>query len=162
MFRAVVFCLGLLPLGVGAQSLTIHGLAPYPKVVTSSQIEAIGLIEVKDGRDVSIAGQTQRAEIRYGGVTLTSLLESQGIAQLDRYRLRASSIVLVARDGYQASFSWGELFNSSIGQSVIVIVQENGQKLSARDGDFVLRSFADLRPGPRHVRMLSEIKVVLH
>jgi hypothetical protein len=45
---------------------------------------------------------------------------------------------------------------------VIVILRENGEKLPARDGDFTLRSFADLRPGPRHVRMLSEIRVVLH
>jgi hypothetical protein len=53
------------------------------------------------------------------------------------------------------------LFNNTLGQSVIVIFRENGEKLPARDGDFTLRSFSDTRPGPRHVRLLNDIRVIL-
>ncbi len=141
--------------------LRIVGIGAETKSVTTDDLAAIGLIEVRDGREVTINGETKRLEIRYGGVSLPSLLKRYGIETLDRYALRAASIVITARDGYRASFSWGELFNHSSGESVVVITQENGAPNPAREGDFSLRAFSDLRPGPRHVREVSEIRVEL-
>lgn len=61
-----------------AQNLTIHGIGGFARVLPLSQIEALGVIEVKDGREVTIAGQIQRVEIRYGGVPLVKVLEARG------------------------------------------------------------------------------------
>lgn len=142
-----------------AQELTIAGIGPEPKRISLADLATAGLIEVKDGREITVGGETRRIEIRYGGVPLPLLLQKAGIETLDRYGLRAASIVVIARDGYRASFSWGELFNTTGGDSVIVITQENGTANPAREGAFSLRAFADRRPGPRHVRDVAEIRV---
>lgn len=144
-----------------ADSLRILGIGPEVKSVTRAELAAMGLREVKDARELNVNGETKRLEIRYGGVPLADLLKKQGIEALDRYGLRAATILVIAKDGYRASFSWGELFNASSGESVIVITEENGTRNPAREGDFSLRAFSDLRPGPRHVRDMVEIRVEL-
>ena len=65
----------------------------------------------------------------------------------------------VASDGYRALFSWGELFNTAVGDQVLVITQQDGRPLDAIAGPVALRSLADLRPGPRHVRNLCGVVV---
>lgn len=155
---AVVFAT---PVSLQAQTLTLVGLSAEPKAVTRQEIEALGLTELKDAREVSSGGQTQRIETTYAGIELPRLLDAFGFEQLDRYAVRSSTILVTAKDAYRASFSWGELFNAPGGQRVFVILKENGQPLPARAGHFSLRAFGDLRPGPRHVRDAVEIRVVL-
>ena len=156
-----VLAVSLLALPALADPLRILGIGPEATTVTRADLAASGIREVKDARELNINGETKRLEIRYGGVSLPALLKKQGIEALDRYGLRAATILIIAKDGYRASFSWGELFNTSAGESVIVITEENGAPNPAREGDFSLRAFSDLRPGPRHVRDVVEIRVEL-
>ena len=144
-----------------AQSLTIVGITEQPLVLDVAAVEALGTTEITDSREVSGASGTERISIVYRGVELAKILESQGIARLDRQDLRAASIMVTAKDGYRATFSWGELFITAGGSRVLLITGENGRSNPAREGAFSLRAFADLRPGPRHVRDVAEIRVVL-
>lgn len=161
--RPLLAVLGLLLFahGVMAQSLAVSGISREAKIFSLSALEALGLTEATEGRDVTHNGQTQRLEIRYSGVLLTTLLVEAGIENLERYKLRAASIVITASDGYKANFSWGELFNSRAGANVLIITRENGERLSPREGTFSLRSLSDLRPGPRHVRLVMNVHVVV-
>jgi hypothetical protein len=59
--------------------------------------------------------------------------------------------------GYRAAFSWGELYNSSAGDHVLVIGSQDGVPLNAEQGPLALRALADTRPGPRHVRNLCAL-----
>jgi len=159
------FCLPLFLLltapAMAGEPLVITGLGPAAKRISTPELAAIGLSEVKDTRDLTVSGETKRLEIRYGGVPLPALLTRLGIETLDRYALRSATILVVAKDGYRASFSWGELFNHPSGNAVMVITQENGTPNPAREGDFSLRAFSDLRPGPRHIRDVAEIRIEL-
>jgi hypothetical protein len=65
----------------------------------------------------------------------------------------------VATDRYVAVFTWGELFNSELGDQVLVIRTQDDQPLGPQAGPLALRSLADLRPGPRHVRNLCALVV---
>lgn len=71
------------------------------------------------------------------------------------------SMVLIAKatDGYQVSFSWSEVYNSPLGEGMVVFVERNGQALNEHEGQFALISMQDLRTGPRHVKWLKEIEV---
>lgn len=157
----VVLTLGLAALPTLADPLRILGIGPEAKKITREALTAMGIREVKDSREVNVNGEAKRREIRYGGVSLPALLQKQGIETLDRDNLRAATILVIAKDGYRTSFSWGELFNAPAGESVIVITEENGVPNPAREGDFSLRAFSDLRPGPRHVRDVVEIRIEL-
>lgn len=59
------------------------------------------------------------------------------------------------------SFSWGELYNSSLGEGVILVRSQDGRELIEADGLPALRSFHDTRSGPRHVRWLERVEVLL-
>jgi hypothetical protein len=153
----------LLGLGLSSaawgEALTVHGLGESPQTFDMAALEKLGPSEVTDSREITTPSGRERVEIVYRGVELAKLLEAAGIERLDRHGVRAASVIVVARDGYRASFSWGELFNTAGGRRVFVITGENGKPNSAREGVFGLRSFGDLRPGPRHVRDVAELRV---
>jgi hypothetical protein len=95
----------------------------------------------------------------YAGVRLVDVLEEARIRSDVPRALRRTYIVAIATDGYQAVFSWGELFNTAIGRDVIVAVDRDALPLRDGEGRFALVSLADLRPGPRHVKWLARIDV---
>jgi DMSO/TMAO reductase YedYZ molybdopterin-dependent catalytic subunit len=95
----------------------------------------------------------------YGGIRLTDLLEEADIRRDARRALRRTYVVASATDHYQAVFSWGELFNTSIGHRVLVAFERDGLPLREGEGRMALVSLADERAGPRHVKWLNRIEV---
>lgn len=95
----------------------------------------------------------------YSGVRLTDVLEEADIRQDARQALRRSYVVATATDGFAAIFSWGELFNTSVGAGVLVAFDRDGQPLRDGEGRIALVSLEDERPGTRHVKWLSKIEV---
>ena len=155
-----VVLLGLSGLNVSAQTLTLVGLSERPMTLDRPAVEAAGLSEIRVSREIAVNGSAERQETVFSGVSLPALLDRNGFETLDRHAVRAASIVVTSHDGYKASFSWGELFNAPAGKQVVLILKENGAPLPARAGAYTVRAFGDLRPGPRHVRDVSEIRVV--
>ena len=96
--------------------------------------------------------------VRYSGVLLRDVLTRVVPADTNR-AARTLVFEAVATDGYRAVFTWGELFNSSAGEQVLVIGAQDGRPLGAEQGPLALRALADLRPGPRHVRNLCGLAV---
>ena len=68
-------------------------------------------------------------------------------------------IKAVATNGHRAVFGWGELFNTAVGEQVMVLESQDGQQLDPLAGPLSLRLFADLRPGARHVSSLCALVV---
>jgi hypothetical protein len=97
--------------------------------------------------------------VQYSGVLLRDVLTSVGFASAADRSARTRVVEAVASDGYRAVFSWGELYNGSIGEQILVITAQDGKALSAAAGPLALRSLADTRPGPRHVRNLCALIV---
>jgi hypothetical protein len=127
---------------------------------------------------VTVAGEVQReldlgiAELRalaarrgmaeaggYGGVRLTDLLEEADIRRDARQALRRTYVVATASDGFQAVFSWGELYNTPVGKGVLVAFERDRQALRDGEGRITLVSLADERGGTRHVKWLRRIDV---
>jgi hypothetical protein len=59
------------------------------------------------------------------------------------------------------SFSWGELYNSALGDGVMLVRSPDGRDLIDADGLPALRSLNDTRSGSRHVRWLQRVEVLL-
>ena len=87
------------------------------------------------------------------------VLAHSGFGTDDDRGARTATVEAVASDGYRAVFSWGELFNSGVGEQTLVIVAQDERPLDAVAGPLDLRPLADLRPGPRHVRNLCSLLV---
>lgn len=101
----------------------------------------------------------QAAAGGYGGIRLTDLLEEADIRRDERQALRRTYVVARASDGYQAVFSWGELFNTPVGRDVLVAYERGGSPLQDGEGRIALVSLADEKIGPRHVKWLNRIDV---
>ena len=95
----------------------------------------------------------------YRGVRLRDILEMAAIQAPDRHDVKKIVIIATASDGYKVVFSWSELFNSALGDNVLVLFEKDGAPLGNEEGRISLISASDLRTGPRHVKWLRSLEV---
>jgi len=155
VLAAALAAAALLPLETGAQARVSS---------VSRQLEVSGEVQKALSLDLdalrALAARRGRAEGQgYGGLLLIELLNEADIRQDQPRALRRSYVVAKASDGYQAVFSWGELYNSPLGKGVLVAYERDGKPLLDGEGQFALVSLADDKPGPRHVKWLRSVEV---
>ena len=127
------------------------------RVRVTGEVQRELTLGVDDLRRVA-SRRTFVQERGYGGLRLVDLLQEADIRQDARHALRRTYIVATATDGFQAVFSWGELFNTPVGRGVIVTFERDGAPLCDGEGSIALVSLADERPGTRHVKWLDRIE----
>jgi DMSO/TMAO reductase YedYZ molybdopterin-dependent catalytic subunit len=94
----------------------------------------------------------------YRGVRLTTLITEAGLPDEVPGEFKRTVFVAVGHDGYMVSFSWHELFNTPVGENVLVSYECGGRRLDAQDGAPILFSGSDILPAPRHVKRLARIE----
>lgn len=157
---ALLIALGALPATAQFALLEVVGQVQNPLVLSRTELLAMTRRDHADQRTVVQDGKEVKSTVRYQGVPLKELLDRAGLKP-DRREIRKAIVLLTAKDGYQASFSWGELYNSALGDGVIVVLREGNDELLDTDGLPGLRSLQDTRSGPRHVRWLTRIEAQL-
>ncbi len=95
----------------------------------------------------------------YRGVRLTDLIEEAGLRNEAPGDFKRAIFMAMAHDGYAVTFSWHELFNTRVGESVLVAYECADQPLTAEDGVPILHSGADIMAAPRHVKRLAGVVV---
>ncbi len=93
------------------------------------------------------------------GVLLRDILEKAVVVAPAHNDVKKMAVIASATDGYKVVFSWSEIFNSPVGEGVIVFFEKDGKPLADDEGRIALISSRDLRTGPRHVKWLSGIEV---
>jgi DMSO/TMAO reductase YedYZ molybdopterin-dependent catalytic subunit len=96
---------------------------------------------------------------RYRGVRLTDLIAEAGLRNDSPGDFKRAVFIAMAHDGYAVTFSWHELFNTPIGETVLVAYECDGQPLSVEEGVPTLYSGADIMAAPRHVKRLARVVV---
>jgi hypothetical protein len=90
------------------------------------------------------------------GVPLAALLKSSlnipDPAPYNRY------VLITSDDGYCATFSFGELFNSRLGDQVVIATEKDGKQLTPADG-FAMSVTAEDSTGGRSVKRIKKIEV---
>lgn len=140
--------------------LRVEGAVKTPLALTREQLLALRWRDYAEEREVQQGGQAVKLVVRYLGVPLRELLDQAALTP-DRHAVRRAVVLLTARDGYRVSFSWGELYNSSLGEGVILVRSQDGRDLIEADDLPALRSLHDTRSGPRHVRWLERVEVLV-
>lgn len=95
------------------------------------------------------------------GVRLTDVINGAEVITAGHNDTKKMYLVAKAEDGYSTLFSWQELFNTSVGEGVMVILEKNGQKLFENPGRIDLFSSYDILTGPRYVKNLKSLEIVL-
>ncbi len=139
--------------------LGIAGHLPRPCSFSIRTLQALPRHELGPTDILCFTGRPVAQVQSYAGARLTDLLDAGGFSEQPRSELKRCIVVAHGEDGYQAIFSWSELYNSAIGEKVLVLYERNGEPLDAHLGAICLISARDSRLGPRHLRGLFEVAV---
>lgn len=123
--------------------LTVTGAVAHPLKLGVSDLRQFPL-ELQDNRN---------------GVTLRALLDRAQVISKNHNDVKKMVIIASASDGYTVVFSWSEIFNTPIGEEVLVFFEKDGKPLADDEGRIAMISTKDLRTGPRHVRWLKSIEI---
>ena len=139
--------------------LKLHGDLVTSTNYSPQQFAQLPHTDIAYQRRIEAAGAPEVSKVSYRGVLLKDLLARAGMDDRQRRDFRRAVVIVRAADGYVAIFTWGELFNTDVGKHVLVVREIDGRPLPQSEGALALRSFSDHRPGPRHVRLMTEIEV---
>lgn len=116
------------------------------------------LEEVRQLREAGVAAKEPAQTRSYSGVLLRDVVTAAKPVEKGPHDLRRSVVVATASDGYQAVFSWSELYLSANGDGALVVFERDGAPLPPDEGPLALVSLRDTKPGPRHVKWLTKVE----
>ena len=93
------------------------------------------------------------------GVSLKAILSKVEIPSESPRELSEYYFVLIASDGYKVVYSWNEIFNTSVGDSIFVLTKMDGMGLEAMQNRISTLATTDFRTGRRYTKGLARIEV---
>ncbi len=97
----------------------------------------------------------------YKGVLLSDIINGADVISDGHNDTKKMYLVVTAEDGYCTIFSWQELFNTTVGEGVMVILEKEGRKIYEENTRVDLVSSLDFLSGPRYVKNLKTIKILM-
>lgn len=93
------------------------------------------------------------------GVLLKDVIEKAGLNEENPKLFSEFYFACIASDDYKVVFSWNEIFNTEIGNKILVITEEDGRKGETLKDHIAILSPLDKATGRRYVQNLKQIKV---
>lgn len=147
------------PAATISTTLRIHGLVRQPQMLTVETLQQFKPVSIEQIPITSASGSPRGELKQLVGVPLRDLLDKAEIQLDSRHDSKKIAIIASGTDDYRVIFSWSEIYNTRVGEGVIVFYQQEGRPLPDRSGRIALISRDDLRTGPRHVKWLNDIEV---
>ncbi len=147
------------PRRAGIDHVSVGGWVRTPLRLDVEALEGFGARTVPDFLVVCTLDGAHGQPRPLRGVPLDRLLDAAGPAFVQRTDFKRVAIVAESRDGYRALFSWNELFNSALGEGVLVAWDCDEAPLGGNAGPFALVSLHDRATGPRYVQRLAGIEL---
>ena len=97
------------------------------------------------------SGEPKRCIKGCRGVLLTDLINGAEVLIEDHNDTKKFYVVV----------SWQELFNTSVGEGVMVILEKDGHNLYEAHGRVDLFSAQDFLIGPRYVKQVKEVRIIM-
>lgn len=142
--------------------LRVLGIQPTPQDLSWADIASLPRQERGPLAVFCMTGREVRAERHYAGPLLRDLLVHCSLAGLPRPRLKQSLVLCRAADGYRAIFTWHELFNTRVGDGVLVVPERCSEVSGDAAGErLTLISAEDIRGGPRNLQRLVSVELAV-
>ena len=93
------------------------------------------------------------------GILLKDVIAKASFDISDPKPLSEYFITCIATDGYKVVFSWNEVFNSTVGDKLIVITESDGKPSTGSTHRIAIISPADHATGRRYVHSVQKIVV---
>lgn len=141
------------------EKITITGLVEHPLALTIDDLRQFPPQQVGEFSVVGQMGANRGKLQNFKGVRLKDILQRAVIVSKSRNDVKKMAIVATASDDYKVVFSWSEIFNSPLGEGVVVFFERDGKPLDDSEGRIAMISSKDIHTGPRHVKWLQGIEV---
>ena len=140
-------------------TLTLNGHLPHPRTLGLHALRALPRREMGPTQVNCFTGRPVASVRSLAGTRLVDVLDASGFSTQPRWELKRCMVMGVGLDGYRAMFSWNELYNSALGEGVLVLYERDGLPLDGRLGPLSLISAHDRQLGPRHLLNLRGVHV---
>lgn len=141
------------------QSISISGMVEHPDTLTVSDLKNFPSQKIETLQMICQTGANVGKLENVRGVRLKDVLEKAIIKAPEHNDVKKTIIIATASDGYTVVYSWSEVFNTSVGDGVMILFEKDGTSLPDEEGRIAMVSTKDLRTGPRHVKWLQHIEV---
>lgn len=142
-----------------SRAVSVVGLVRKPCVFSAEELRQRPATVLEGVPILCGSGKVKDKPRRLSGVLLRDLLDEAEIIIDEHEDPNRTYVAAVGNDGYCSLFSWHELFNTPVGEGVLVALEKDGRPLPVEEGELCLVSAADERPGPRRVRYLTAVEV---
>lgn len=140
-------------------SVTVSGAVERPLTLSVDELRKFPAQQIGELPLVCQTGANAGKLENLKGVLLRDILEKAVVKVSAHNDVKKMAIIASASDDYRVVFSWTEVFNSSIGEGVMVFFEKDGSPLADDEGRIAMISANDTRTGPRHVKWLQDIEV---
>ena len=141
--------------------IQICGRVKAPLDLGIDTLLAMDTVDADDLLLICGSGEPRGKIYNCRGVLLSDIINKAEVVVTDHNDTKKMYIVASSGDGYKAVFSWQEIFNSPVGEGVMVLLEKDGKRLFDEYGSVDLLSARDNLTGPRYVRQLGTIEIVM-
>lgn len=139
--------------------VTVGGWVRHPLRLDAALLALFDVVDVPDVVVVCTADGAHGCARALRRVGLRGLIDAARPAFAERTDFKRMAVVTVSAEGYRALFSWNELFNSALGDGVLVAWDCPQAPLPGRAGPFALVSLHDRATGLRYVQRLASVEL---
>jgi hypothetical protein len=155
---AVLFLMGF-DTAQSTKSFVVKGKVKAEKKIEMPDLQKLTLHSIGSVNITSHKGDLKGKAKDMKGVLLREVLQT---VELDAESPKFYSeyyFVCKGGDGYKVVYSWNELFNTAVGNSVYIILEKDGKNLTDDEDSLLMISSEDVRTGRRYVKNLEIIQV---
>jgi hypothetical protein len=127
--------------------------------VTIEDLLAMDTVEVKDLLVACGSGDPKGRINHIRGILLADIINKANVIIKDHNDTKRMFIIASSDDGYATVFSWQEIFNTAVGEGIIVLLEKDGKIVYEGHGNVDLLSAKDFLTGPRYVKRLANIEI---
>ncbi len=142
-------------------ALRICGRVTTPLVLDIEGLRSMESAQADDLPMICGNGDPKGCMGRCRGVLLADIINRAEILITGHNDTRQMFLIAASDDGYKVVFSWQEIFNTPTGEGIMVLLEKDGRSLYDEYGAVDLVSARDFLTGPRYVRRLRSVEIVL-
>jgi hypothetical protein len=141
------------------EELTVEGKVEKPFVFTLKDIDQYKIASVDSLVIYNHLYERKRVVKNIKGILLKDILQKVTIDEKNPKQLSEFYFTCIAADGYKVVFSWNEIFNTEVGNHIMIATEADGIKGEMMPDRLQLLSAADLATGRRFMKGISKIIV---
>ena len=137
----------------------ITGEVEKASVITLDSLKQYKISEIGDINVTDHTGAFKHKDDQLKGVLLKDVLSHTKFKTTSPKLLSRFYFVCTGIDGYKVVYSWNELYNTSVGEHVYIIMEKNGIALDKMPESIQMTSASDFKTGRRYLHNLDKIIV---